>query len=305
MNQCPRQSPKCYLPNVKRVICVFAVLCGLVAGNGGSQVLESDDSLRVVTLNIHYLSVRNDRTDWERRAPSVVAALESIDADLIAFQEMETFGAGRGGPHFSDANLQLDYVLAEMPHYQPAAVGDPAHYPSTQPILYKPDRLVPLDQGFFFFSPESDEIYSRPWHARFPAFASWVRFEELGSGRRFMVYNVHFDVTSFRNRTKSARLVVEREGESAYSEDPVLILGDFNAFRFMRTMGILRRAGFARAGANGPTFHFRRGINLLPAIDHILGSAEVELSEATVHRNRFLDEFPSDHHPVSALVRFE
>ena len=275
---------------------VLVLLTGAVTG----QDLNSAWDLRVATLNVHYLSLRRDTTDWPARAPSVVGSLKAIDADLVAFQEMETFGGGS----FARENVQLDYVRSSLPEYEVAAVGDPSVYPSTQPILYRPDVLQVTDQGFFFFSPEPDVIYSAPWHARFPAFASWVRFLHRPTGTAFVAYNIHFDVQSARNRTKSARLLAERAAGSRYADDPILILGDFNAPRFFPTMGILRRAGYARARANGPTFHFRRGINLIPAIDHVLGSPDVTFGESEVHRNRFLGQFPSDHHPVSTLVRF-
>jgi endonuclease/exonuclease/phosphatase family metal-dependent hydrolase len=273
-----------------------------VQRSGGANTASV--SLNLASLNVHYLRVGNDRTGWAERAPAVVQVLDEIDADLVAFQEMETFGGGAGGQHYSERNVQLDYVLSGLPRYEVAAVGDPDRYPSTQPILYRPETLRPVAQGFFFFSPEPDQIYSRPWHARFPAFASWVRFVHVDTGRRFLVVNVHFDVQSFRNRTKSARLVVERVRQIGRQDEPVIVLGDFNAFRGFRTLNILKRAGLERAEANGATFHFQRGRHLVPAIDHILGSEGVEFSDATVHRGRYGGFFPSDHYPVSARIRF-
>ena len=66
-----------------------------------------------------------------------------------------------------------------------------------------------LEQGFFFFSPTPDIIYSRPWKKRFPAFCTWVRFRDAKGGR-FYLYNVHFDHSSLTNRVNSARLVAQR-----------------------------------------------------------------------------------------------
>jgi hypothetical protein len=119
---------------------------------------------------------------------------------------METFI----GRHWNEENKQLDWVLNHFPEYGGTAFGDSRRYPSTQPILYRKSRFQALDQGFFFFSADPDQIYSRPWKGRFPAFCSWSRIREKDSGRSFYVYNVHFDYSSLRNRLYSAQLVAER-----------------------------------------------------------------------------------------------
>lgn len=54
--------------------------------------------------------------------------------------------------------------------------------------------------------------------------------------------------------------------------------------------------------ASGATFHFNPGINILPGIDHALGSERVRLGEAGVVRERFGAYYPSDHYPVWTTV---
>ena len=65
---------------------------------------------------------------------------------------------------------------------------------------------------------------------------------------------------------------------------------------------ILRRAELHRAPVRGPTYHFNRGLGLIPGIDHILGSAEVSFDEAFRLRDRYDGRYPSDHYPVHAQV---
>jgi hypothetical protein len=91
-----------------------------------------------------------------------------LRADLVAFQEMQTFGGGR----YRAENLQLSWLKQQLPDYRFAAVGDPTVYPSTQPIMYLANRLELLEQGFFFFSPEPDILYSPPWKGGYPSFCS-------------------------------------------------------------------------------------------------------------------------------------
>ncbi|MEX2443006.1 MAG: hypothetical protein WD492_05350 [Alkalispirochaeta sp.] len=58
--------------------------------------------------------------------------------------------------------------------------------------------------------------------------------------------------------------VVPRAGSSG---EPLLVLGDFNAFRFMRPVRIIARAAdLSTALGTGPTYHFKRGLRLFPAI---------------------------------------
>lgn len=298
----PISGPTVPLPIVTVVAIVLATACS--AGPAASQ---EDASIRsrnaaapfsVASFNVHYVSVRNGLDEWERRSPAVGDAIASLDADILAFQEMETFGGG----HFDERNIQLEYVLAHHPGYEVAATGDPERYPSTQPILFRPGRFEPLEQGFFFFSPEPDRIYSRPWHARYPAFASWVRFQDAVTKASLLVFNVHFDASSARNRTKSARLLFERYASIAAPGEPTLIIGDFNAPRFFPTMRILARGDLHRAPTIGPTFHFGTGVGVIPSIDHLLGSDGIRFLEASVLRDRFDAGYPSDHYPVHAVV---
>jgi len=202
---------------IKSVLIALFVLmtvvgCQVVRNSGQTPLTGAvADRLRVSTYNAHYIITLRESGawslgDWERRKLPLDLAFKAIDADLIAFQEMESFG-GRSG---NDTNLTLDWLLAQNPDYGAGAVGDPRQFPSTQPILYRKDRLTLLDQGWFFFSDAPDEIYSRTFNGSFPAFASWAQFQEQNSGQVFRVINIHTDFRSRSNRLQSMTLVAER-----------------------------------------------------------------------------------------------
>lgn len=267
------------------------------------HVQQTGGRFTVTTFNIHYISALEDAaaeglTAWDERREAVAAAVEALDSDLIAFQEMETFAGGS----YNEQNTQLDFLLSRFPGYEAAATGDPREYPSTQPVLYRRARFEPLEQGFFFYSPTPDELYSRSWDGRFPAFTSWVRFRDLHSQTTFFVFNNHFDAGSPGNRRRASELLLDRLAARSVTDDPVIVLGDFNAPHFFPTVRALMNAGLHRAPASGSTFHFNRGIHLIPAVDHILASACVELVDAGRLTARYDGRFPSDHYPVSATV---
>ncbi len=273
--------------------------------------LSADDprQFRVATLNVHYLVVGSEErlTAWSERATAVVSVLREIDADIVAFQEMETFAGGS----FNAENLQVTSIGNAFPTHRFTATGDPRVFPNTQPILYRTDLFTPVDQGFFFFSATPDRPYSRPWYGRFSSFASWARleFREGVATRSLLIVNVHIDRTRYRNQILSARLIADRIANHAKPGEEVILLGDLNAFQRSRITRIAAaRDRNARDGtisltpvsSRQSTFHFYRGLNLFPAIDHVLASDGLTPIAAFVDRSRPNGIWPSDHYPVVA-----
>ncbi len=258
-------------------------------------------AVRIASYNVHYIWL-NQATgdwsvgDWDRRKGPMADALTAMKADIIAFQEMESFSRGSDG----STNLTLDYLLETNPGYAAAAVGDWRDFPSTQPIFYRRDAYELDDQGWFFFSDTPDVIYSRTFNGSYPAFASWARFRPRGGGRPFTVMNVHFEYKSRSNRLQSAELVNRRIAPMIATGDPVFLVGDLNARAGARTQEILTETGITFADIPGSTYHFNRGLNLFGAIDH-LGYTGARLeSGPLVLQRQFRGEWPSDHYPVFA-----
>lgn len=259
-------------------------------------------ALRLVSMNTHYILLNAPDgpwsvAGWERRKDALTAVLRPLDADLIAFQEMESFQRGGDG----SVNLARDHLLATMPGFAVAASGDWRSFPTTQPILYRPERLNLLDQGWFFFSDTPDVIYSRTFNGSYPAFASWAWFEDHETGERLRVVNVHFDYSSAGNRLASAALVAERLSPWLQADERVVLVGDLNAMAGSRTAGILRETGLALTPARGATYHLNRGLNLFGAIDHVLHDCNIRLDARPVAiREKPGNVWPSDHYPVLA-----
>jgi len=290
------------------VVLVLAVGCQMQRNSGGpSPGPQPDGALRVVTHNVHYILLnrtegRWSRTDWDRRKPALDAAFKALAPDIAAFQEMESFAGGSANA----VNLALDWLLAQNSGFSAAAVGDPASFPSTQPILYRRDRLELRDQGWFFFSETPGVIYSRAFNGSYPAFASWAVLRDRASGRDVTVINVHFDFGSWENRRRSAELVATEAGARLAAGERVVLLGDINARLGSPTHAILEGAGLRFLPVQGATVHFDKGLNLFGAIDHIAISPGVAAKgEPMVLRQSFGGVWPSDHYPVSADLMLE
>lgn len=261
---------------------------------------KSTDAIRVATYNVHYISARSvngpwSLGDWERRKAPLADAVGVLKADIIGFQEMETFG-GR-----SDAaeNLTLEWLLAEHPEYRAGAVGDPDTFPSTQPIFYRHERFTLVDEGWFFFSDTPDVIYSRTFNGSFPAFASWVELRDTQTQQTFTVVNLHTDYASYENRRRSLELVQERITPWLDNDRSVLVVGDFNAWLGSRLHAIVEEVGLTFAPVWSSTYHFDRGWHLFPAIDHVSYSDDFTVDQAPVVLQRqFQNQWPTDHYPV-------
>ena len=287
------------------VVVLTIVGCQTVRNSGTTPLpLAQPDTLRVATYNVHYIILGQETGpwsvgDWERRKEPLDLAFKTMDADVIGFQEMESFSF-----RTNQTNLTLDWLRDNNPAYAAAAVGDPAAFPSTQPILYRKARLEMLDQGWFFFSETPDVIYSRTFNGSFPAFASWAQFRDLQGGTVFRVVNIHTDFVSWSNRIKSVELVAERITPWIDAGETLFVIGDLNGRIGDRVVDILEATGLDFAPVKGSTFHFNRGINHFGAIDHISSVGDTTLvNESVVLRNKFDGEWPTDHYPVIADYR--
>lgn len=288
-------------------LCLVAVACALPPSPATRGPLEppAPDVLRLATWNVHYIRLDEAEgdwsvADWDRRKGPMDDGFKALSADIVAFQEMESFQGGDDG----SVNLARDYLLARNPDYAAAASGDWRVFPSTQPILFRRDRLRLLDQGWFFFSDTPDVIYSRTFDGSWPAFASWAQFSPAGGGPAFRIINVHFEYRSGSNRRLSAELVARRIGPWIAAGEPVVLLGDLNARDGSTAVEILERAGLVFAPVQGATYHFNRGLNLFGAIDHIAVTAGITAAgPPVVVRQKFRGEWPADHYPVVADYR--
>ncbi|MCB1133802.1 MAG: endonuclease/exonuclease/phosphatase family protein, partial [Verrucomicrobiae bacterium] len=140
--------------------------------------------------------------------------------------------------------------------------------------------------------------------------AAWVRLDDRATGRGFYVFNTHWDHRNQPSREKAAELIVRRIEGRKHKDQPVVLLGDFNAVLDNPAVRTLAAAGLAdawhklhSADRDITTLHFwegsRRGRR---KVDHILVSGGAEVVSAGI-RDR--DEpMISDHFPVTARVRF-
>ncbi|MBN4052618.1 endonuclease/exonuclease/phosphatase family protein, partial [bacterium AH-315-K20] len=152
------------------------------------------------------------------------------------------------------------------------------------------------------------------------------------TGQGVYVFNVHMDHRSQPSRERGVELIAARIAERAHGDEPVVVMGDFNAgernpaVRYL--LGEVERASDAAAwpghepaaspglvdtfravhpdAAEVGTFSgFRLGATDGEKIDHVLISPGVEVLEAGIDQTSSQGRYPSDHFAVWAVVRLE
>ena len=240
-----------------------------------SVVTHGSTALRIATYNIHRCRGLDGRTRPER----IVAVLSSIDADVVALQEV--VGAGpRGGGHAEEigAALGMGWIMSSARLLRGHLFGNAvlSRLPITQHLEHdlswktcEPRRLQRVDVSV--------------------------------NGGTLHVYNVHLGTALLERRHQAERLaeiVTDR-----HVPGPKLVLGDFN--EWMR--GLVTSTLSARMNSvDLRNFLSRRrtypGVFPLLHLDHIYYAGRVEIVGVELPRTR-LAKVASDHLPLVADVR--
>ncbi len=261
---------------------------------------HESDGFTVMTFNIRFIDRRGPES-WRERRALVAEAIELVDADIIAFQEVEDRAMGPSG-----VSEQLTWLQERFPAYDSASDGSVPGTPTIQPIFFRRNRFELVDLGFRSLSRTPDAAFGPSWGTTQYRFVSWVRLRDLSTGSTLLIVNVHLDHLSGAARRRSTRFLAEEAGRLAGPADSVILVGDFNTFERAPAMRPLLAAGFRHALPPSRTgsFHAFTGRTLWPRIDHILIDSTLEsLGGRLIYHSRD-GVYPSDHFPAAAtLVR--
>jgi endonuclease/exonuclease/phosphatase family metal-dependent hydrolase len=251
--------------------------------------------LRIATFNIRYGTAPDGPDAWPGRRPRTLAALTETGADLIGLQEA--------------LDLQLDAILDAMPGYGCLGVGrdDGLRQGEHAAILYRTDRLAPVDSGTFWFSDTPDVPGSRHPGNGHPRICTWARFG-LAEGGRLDHYNVHIDNASEASRDLSVRQLLEAVA-ARQEQLPALVTGDFNVGEGSAAVESMRRSGFrdtfreihpdAEHAGTFCGFTDQFGPDKL---DYIWVGAGIDVVDAAIVRRKIEGRWPSDHAIVTARI---
>lgn len=263
---------------------------------------EPSGTFSVLTFNVRMIYPGERSFErWLARREDVVELIRRDRASIVALQEV----ANRD-PLLPIDSIQLAYLRIQLSEYAFACASLPGRL-SSQPILYDPERLELLDEGFLGFSePESEPDSLR--HGGEGRFASWALVRERATGRTLRVVNVHYDHVNARERRASSRIVRDFLESGFRPGEAVVVLGDFNTFPRSPAMRVLTNDDDAPAldhalpASRIGSYHFYSGTTLWPRIDHVLISDELVSLGGTLLYDRFEAGYPSDHFPALAWL---
>ena len=283
----------------------------LVACPAGVAIAAEADPdarpVRVMSFNVRYGTANDDENAWPRRREALCDVIREFEPDLLGLQEVLAF--------------QRDELAAALPGYAIVAAGrdDGRDGGEMTPIFFRTSRFERLDGGHFWLSESPDVPGSRGWDAALPRIASWVRLRDRTDpdGPAVLVLNTHFDHRGAEARRRAAAFVRERLCDLGRG-CRVVVTGDFNAPEGSDTHAELfagrpgdppalidtLRAMVPRSGNTEGTFNgFDAAATTGPRIDWIGCSADWEVRLAGIDRTTREGRPPSDHWPVTAVLR--
>jgi|GEM_PF-393160 len=254
---------------------------------------ESSGPLRIMSFNLRYAA--NDSQPWEKRRPVMKQVILKQKPDIIGTQE---------GLHRQILDLESD-----LPGYDWIGIGrEGGSLGEYMAIFYNKERLKPLEQSHFWLSDTPQIISSASWGNQIPRMVTWVRFQDLRSGKTFYMVNTHLDHQSENSRQKSAELITNKL--DAFDKDiPVVITGDFNTRPGSDTYSIFTGNGLTdghlsakkRTNDHLGTFHNYKdpsGGGSENRIDWILHSKGWNVLHSAIIDEHENGQYPSDHYPV-------
>jgi endonuclease/exonuclease/phosphatase family metal-dependent hydrolase len=249
-----------------------------------------------MTFNLRYASNKAPNA-WPTRRPVMLDQIRAADPDVFGTQEGLY-------PQLKDieADLGGDYAWIGLGR-EGGSKGE------FMAVFYRKSRLEPVAFDHFWLSDTPEVIGSTTWGNTNRRMVTWVRFKDRADGREFYFWNTHLDHQIQAAREKSATLIRKRM-EAQGTSLPIILVGDFNAAaKGNKAYDILTEGGFltdAWTGEEEPTFHdFTGKANpKLGRIDWIFTRGEAKGDRAQVLKLERGGQFPSDHFPVVARVRY-
>ena len=254
----------------------------------------------ISSYNIFYYTSPDDENSWEMRKEHV--------ANIIRFHDISLWGSQEG-----EYNQLQDLREMLKQEFVGVARDDGDKEGEHSAIFYDPDLFRVLEHDTFWLSKTPDQP-SMDWGVNFHRICTWGKFEHIGSGKEFYVYNVHFDHESQVARENSSRMVLEHIDENTDCDFPVIFMGDLNAVPGNKAYDkVIDHGRFNDAYditelmPHGPTGTFNGfSFTRVPdrRIDYIFLTDDFKVKRYGVLTDSYNGlKYPSDHFPV--LVEIE
>lgn len=259
--------------------------------------LDAMAQMEIMTYNIKYANENDGENSWSKRKDFITNQLKFYEPDIFGVQE-----AVLG---------QLTHFTSKLKVYDVIGEGrDGGDNGEFSAILYKTEKFDVLISGTFWLAKDVTTP-SKGWDAAFPRICTYALFAEKASGKKFWVFNTHFDHRGKKARQESGKLILSKIEDINTAGLPVILMGDLNLEPETKTIqmisGKLRDSRkvakdvvFGSEGTfNGYKFHEP----VTRRIDYIFVNDKIEVLKYGVLTDSKDQKYPSDHFPV--LIKAE
>lgn len=263
--------------------------------------------LRAMSFNIRYGTAQDGENHWDNRKEFVVETVRAFAPDLLGTQE--TLG------------FQRDYLAQQLAGYEYLGVGrdDGGDRGEMMALYYRTDRFEKLDGGHFWLSETPEVVGSKSWDSSLPRMVTWVKLRQRdrAGAKPILFFNTHYDHRGETARIESSQLLRRQIGTIGEGCD-VIVTGDFNApeggavYQALfandgetpsPVVDTFRVANPQRQAAEGTFSGFRADAIDGPRIDWLAAGRGWQVLNAAIDRTAKDGRTPSDHFPVTAILR--
>ena len=272
---------------------IMLLLLGFLAGPAGSQ------SLKIMTYNIRLDTPSDGPNSWRHRKAWLCEQVKQVNPDLFGIQE--------GLPQ------QVQYIDSSFNDYRHIGVGreDGDSMGEFSAIWYNTKKFKLIRQGTFWLSATPDKN-SMGWDAACKRVCTYGCFQETGNGKKFWMFNTHFDHMGVEARKNSALLILQKIKSLNKEGNPVILCGDFNASPGSEPIKLISAelqdsfvANKSMSMAPDGTFNgFDTTKPAAERIDYIFSGSGFHATNYYILRELRDGRYASDHFPVVATVKF-
>jgi endonuclease/exonuclease/phosphatase family metal-dependent hydrolase len=257
--------------------------------------------INIVTFNIRLNTPDDGVNAWPNRVQMVTGLLRFHEADIFGMQEA-LYG-------------QIKDIEKEMPDYEWFGVGrdDGDKAGEFCPLFFNPKKFILLEEGHFWLAEDCNKP-GLGWDAACNRLVTWGKFQSKVTGKRFFVFNTHFDHVGVEARKNSAQLIRNKIRElSGESGLPVILTGDFNLTPDTEPIALIKKylkdsREISEQPPYGPvgTFNgFKPGTEGNNRIDYIFVNDMIKVLKYGVLSETMQNRTPSDHLPVFVKVQLK
>ena len=181
-----------------------------------SKKIKGNDIHSVITYNIKYDNKSDSENSWDVRKVAMLELINTLSPDILCIQE--------------GLNHQVEYLNSKMNDYQYVGVGrEDANKSGEFCAIFFNEKKYKLLKNSTFWLSESPDKVSVGWDAALERICTYALLQTIDGKYKIWVFNTHFDHVGNIAREESARLLLKKIQMLNINEEPILLMGDFNA----------------------------------------------------------------------------